>query len=337
MLDLQPGVHLDEVELPLFVEEELECARAAIAERLGRPARGVLHLGPELGRDRRRRPLLDQLLVTALDGAVALAQGQRTPVAVAEHLDLHVARADEGALDVERAVPECRLGFAGCRLEDSLQVVRVGHEAHAAAPAPGGGLQEEREADVAGERACLLEARGPIRAGDERQPRLGRAPLGADLVAHDLDRLGPRANEGEVVVLARGRELGPLGQEPPARVHGLAARGRRGGDQRRDVQVALRGRWRADVDGLVGEVDVERVAVGGRVHRHGLDLELVAGSDEADGHLAPVRDQDAAEHRRPPFAFVTVSPGFRHIPRATRADLDGTLGSGWWERGAPKR
>ena len=216
-----------------------------------------------------------------------------------------MARADEGALDVERAVRERRLGLGGRRLERALQVVRVGHEAHAAAPAPGGGLQEEREADLAGERARLLEARGPVRAGDERQPRLGRAPLGADLVAHDLDRLGPRADEDEVVVLARGRELGPLGQEAPARVHGLAAGRRRGGDERRDVQVALRGGRRADVDGLVGEADVERVAVGGRVDGHGLDPELVAGPDEADGDLAPVRDQDAAEHRRRPFAFVT--------------------------------
>ena len=43
MLDLEPGVHLDEVEVPVGVQEELERARAAVAQRLGRPACSVLH------------------------------------------------------------------------------------------------------------------------------------------------------------------------------------------------------------------------------------------------------------------------------------------------------
>ena len=275
--------------------------------------------------------------MAALDRAVALAERQRAALAVAEHLDLDVARADDRALDVERPVRERRLGLGGRRPERGLEVVRIGDEPHAAASAPGRGLQEEREADLARERARLLEARGPVRAGDERQPRLRGAPLGADLVAHDLDRLRPRPDEGEVVVLARGRELGPLGEEAPARVHGLAAGRRRGGDERRDAQVALGGRRRPDVDRLVGEADVERVAVGGRVDGDRLDPELVAGPDEAHGDLAAVGDQNAAEHRRRPFAFAPIPCGFRHNPRATRAVFDVTLESGWWERGAPKR
>ena len=46
----------------------------------------------------------------------------------------------------------------------------------------------------------------------------------------------------------------------------------------------------------VGEADVEALAVGGRVHGDGLDAELAAGADDADGDLAAVGDQDALEH-----------------------------------------
>ena len=74
------------------------------------------------------------------------------------------------------------------------------------------------------------------------------------------------------------------------------------------------------MDALVGEVDVERVAVGGRVHRHGLDPQLVAGTDQANGDLAPVGDQDAANTGGGRWG-VTVPRGSWHIPRATRADL----------------
>ncbi len=67
-------------------------------------------------------------------------------------------------------------------------------------------------------------------------------------------------------------------------------------DDVRDAEVALRGGRRADAHGVVGELDVERVAVGGRVHGHRLDPELAEGADHADGDLAPIRDEHAVEH-----------------------------------------
>ena len=43
---------------------------------------------------------------------------------------------------------------------------------------------------------------------------------------------------------------------------------------------------------------MEGVAVGGRVDRHRLDVELAAGADDANSDLAPVGDQDSIEHPR---------------------------------------
>ena len=94
-------------------------------------------------------------------------------------------------------------------------------------------------------------------------------------------------------------KLGVLGEEAVARVHRVAARGLGRGDDVRDPQVALRRRGRPDAHRLVGELDVERVAVGGRVDGDRLDAELVQRTDDAHGDLAPVRDEHAFEHARP--------------------------------------
>ena len=69
VLDLQAGVHLEEEELAVLVDE-LDRAGVVVADGLGRLHRGLAHrLLDAVGQARRRR-LLDQLLVTALRRAV---------------------------------------------------------------------------------------------------------------------------------------------------------------------------------------------------------------------------------------------------------------------------
>src|SRR5713226_3712989 len=103
VLDLEPRVHLEEVGAPRGVHEELEGPGVHVADRL-RPRDGgarepLLHGG----RQARRRRLLHELLVTALDRALALVQVEDRAGGVAEDLDLHVARALEVLLDVDVA------------------------------------------------------------------------------------------------------------------------------------------------------------------------------------------------------------------------------------------
>src|SRR5207244_2115153 len=88
MLDLEARVQLDEIEGAARVEEELEGARVRVGERAAGPLRRRLHRLARLGIERRRGRLFDQLLVAALDRALALAEGEDAPVDVAEHLDL---------------------------------------------------------------------------------------------------------------------------------------------------------------------------------------------------------------------------------------------------------
>src|SRR4051812_902634 len=110
MLDLEAGVHLDEVEFIILVEE-LDRAGAAIAHvghRLGDDAAHAVALGRG---DDRGRGFLQHLLVAALERAVALAEMDRLAVAVAEHLKLDVARVAEIFLQIDGVVAERRLGF----------------------------------------------------------------------------------------------------------------------------------------------------------------------------------------------------------------------------------
>ena len=88
-----------------------------------------------------------------------------------------------------------------------------------------------------------------------------------------------------------------LRQEAVAGMDRVGAGDLAGGEQARNVEIALRRRRRADADALVGEAHVHGVGVGGRMHGDGRDAELLAGALDAQRDLAAVGDQDLVEHR----------------------------------------
>ena len=120
MLDLDAGVHLEEIEAAVVGEQEFDRPRADVADRRRGLDGGPADLRAKFGRDRRRRRFLDQLLMTALDGAVALAEMDDCPLLVAEHLDLHMAGAEKRPLDQETAVAEGFLSLGGGRTQRRL-------------------------------------------------------------------------------------------------------------------------------------------------------------------------------------------------------------------------
>ena len=89
-------------------------------------------------------------------------------------------------------------------------------------------------------------------------------------------RIGP--DEDDAGLLQRDGERLALGQEAVARMHGLGAGRLAGLDDLVDEQIGLRGRRRPDVDGLVGHLDVQGVAVGVGIDRHRLDAHLARRS-----------------------------------------------------------
>ena len=295
VLDLQAGVHLDEREPAVAVDQELDGAGVDVVAGPAGAARGLGHRRAGGLVQRRAGPLLDQLLVPALHRAVALAQHQHAALTVGQHLHLDVAGLDDRLLEVHAAVPEGALGLGRRHPVGLLDLVRPGHHAHAAATAAGRRLQQHRVADLAGQLGRLGGTRQALLAArHQRHAGVAHGLLGAALVAHQLDRLGRRAHEHQVVVLAGAHEAGVLGQEPPAGMDGIAAGGLGGRDQVRHPQVAVGRRVRPDAHRAVGQAHPQPVAVGGRVHGHRLRAEVVAGAHQAHRRLPAVRDQDAA-------------------------------------------
>ncbi len=116
MLDLDAGIHLDEEECAVLIEE-FECAGAAITD----PPAGLDATLPDT-RDQRAIDaggggLLDDLLVPALKRAVAVAEPEIVAVLVAQNLDLDMARFFEEFLDVDGGVLESLTGFRARQLE----------------------------------------------------------------------------------------------------------------------------------------------------------------------------------------------------------------------------
>src|SRR5436190_18295009 len=104
MLDLDPRVHLHEVERAVLVEQHLDRAGAHVVDRFRSSDRRVAHPAPQVRRHRRARRLLDELLMPPLYRAVAFTQMDHAAVLVAEDLELDVPRPHEVLLDVHVAV-----------------------------------------------------------------------------------------------------------------------------------------------------------------------------------------------------------------------------------------
>ena len=220
------------------------------------------------------------------------------PVLVGEHLDLHVPRVGQVALQVHGRVAEELLAFAGGALERLLQLVLgLGHPESLAAAAARG-LDGDRVPDrLLDHRARVLD--GGDRLGGswhDRHARLGHELPGARLRAHRLDRRGGRADERDASLLQRSRERCVLRQEAIARMHRLGAGALDHLEQLVDHEVALAGRPRAEQERLVGALDVWRVAIELGVDRDRADPELLAGADDAHRDLAAVGDQYLREH-----------------------------------------
>ena len=297
MLDLDPRVHLHEVELVFGPEEELHGPGVRVADGLGAPDRGLPHGPPDLGIDGRAGRLLDQLLVAALDRALPLAQVVHVAVPVGEDLDLHVARALDEPLQVDRRVVEGGVRLVPGHRERPLQVPGGGDDAHPLPSAARRRLDHQGVADLLGRLPRFLQVvHAPRGARDDRHAGVLHGAPGLRLVAHlpDLLRAGP--DEDEPRPLADLGELGVLCQEAVAGMDGLGAGDLGRGDDPGDVEVALPARRVADAHVLVGEADVEGVAVGLGIDRHRPHAQLAAGADHPERDLAPVGDQDLAEH-----------------------------------------
>ncbi len=244
----------------------------------------------------------------ALQRALALAERPGVAVLVGEHLELDVARALDELLAEDVRVLEARLRLAACAREGLGHLGLGAHDAHPAPAAAAARLEDDRVADALRLTRCVRRVLEHAGARQQRQAEpLGVAARG-DLVAPRAHRLGRRSDERDPALGADARELGVLGEKAVAGMDRVGGRDLRRADDGRHVEVALGGRVRADAHRLVGEAHVQRARVDLGVDGHGLDAELAARAQDAEGDLAPVRDQDLSEHARPARVSAALTP-----------------------------
>ena len=226
--------------------------------------------------------LLEELLVPALNRALALAEMDDGAVMIADDLEFDMARAFDVLLDVDVADAERRFGLALRGLQRLGQFGERADDAHAAAAAARHRLDDHREAEILGDLERLLFAvHRAVAARQDRNAGLLHRPARPRLVAEQADDVRRRPDELDVAGFADLGKVGALREEPVAGMNRVGAGDLGGAQHRRHVQVAVGAARRPDADILVREADVQRVLVGLGVDGDGLDAQFTAGADDA--------------------------------------------------------
>src|SRR5699024_8286564 len=161
-----------------------------------------------LGAQPRSRSLLDELLIAALGGAVAVTDGHDTPPPVTDDLDLDVAGADQVLLDKALGTTEGLSGLPGGRIESGGDLGQFVDDPHAAPATAVGGLDDDRQPRLGGEGLGLIGiGQRTVDARSQGSPDLLRQLAGGDLVAECGDGLGGRADPDQPRVLDGGCEF----------------------------------------------------------------------------------------------------------------------------------
>ena len=233
------GVHLDEVEFAILVEE-FHGADAEIFHLPHRLGAGSTDLLARRRVERGRGAFFPDFLVPPLQRAIALAEMDRAAPAIAEHLDLDVARLLQVFFQIDGGIAERRFGLVGSGRERQHQVVGGLRDLHAASAAARGRLDQHRKTDRLCDRHCVVVGSdGAVGAGHHGDAEPLGGLLGLDLVSHQPDMFGFRSDEMQIVIGENFSKSGVFRQKAVAGMHRIRARDLAGREQRRHVEVAI--------------------------------------------------------------------------------------------------
>ena len=299
MLDLQPGIGLDEAEEGLLaggVDQEFEGAEAAILRGLRHADRRRHDLLTQVDGEARTRRHLDNLLIAPLDRAVALAEGHDSALAVAHDLHLDVACTVDQPFGIECAIAEGGLGLHRATLESLGDLGVLAHGPHAAPAAAGNRLDHDPCTGMLGEeRFYTGKVSRALGAGQQRRPGLGGMGPSLHLIAKQVELLGSRSHEDQPRFGTGTGKDRILGQEAVAGMNRIAARGLCHGDHAPDVEIGCRA-LSFQRPGLVDPPDVQRRGVVLRMDAHGGDAEFGGSLGDAYGDFTAIGDQEFFEH-----------------------------------------
>ena len=190
MLDLQTGVHFQEIKTLVFADDKFDRAGRLIIHRLGQLHGLLAHRLARLVADERAWRFFDHLLVTALDGAFALIQVDDIAVAIADQLDFNVARFLDKFFDEHAVVTKAVARFVAAAGEAFKRFLVVESDAQALAAAACAGLDHDRIANALGNfNRFFRRFNRVIDAGNAVHTRRACQLFRFDLVAHGGNRI----------------------------------------------------------------------------------------------------------------------------------------------------
>ena len=222
VLHLEPGVHLEEENVVSY-GQELNCAKAPIRNMGADPHRRLTGSRPGERRVDGCRGLLDDLLVAALHGTIAVEKVQHRSGPVPDDLDLQVAATGQVPLDQQRAITKGGQRLPARAGQGRQQFFGLGHDPHALAATASDRLYQGWEPDVVGHPGRHQGDVASFYRRQHRDARLEGDLPGPVLAAHQLDHVRLRADEDQSGGLAGPGKRRALGQEPVARVDGVGA------------------------------------------------------------------------------------------------------------------
>ena len=299
MLDLQPRVHLDEVEVARLRSDELDRAGADIVDRARRRDRGVAERMRAMPSSRPGRALPRSpsgggagSSNRARTDAPACRDGRRRPA----------PRCGAGAqifLEQHPVVAEGRRGLARAESSARRKLGWLGDDPHALAAAAGDRLDQHRIADQralpSAKRRFVLARRDSRAHGT---PARSISALAAALAPMARIAAGGGPMKTMPAAVAGFGEIRVLGQEAVAGMDRLRAARARRIDDARDRQIALARRRRPDQDAPrrpCATCSASASAVG--IDRDGARCPGAGGADDPAGDLAAIGDQDLSACR----------------------------------------
>ncbi|MCY1220949.1 hypothetical protein D9M72_329860 [compost metagenome] len=306
VLHLNARVDLDEVELAgVGIHQILDRAGADIARRTGDHQRIVGKLLALRIREVGRRRALDDLLVAALDRAVALEEMHDIAVGIAEDLAFDVAGAFDELFEIDLVLAEGGLGLALGFGHLADQVFRVANGAHAASATAPGGLEHDRIADLGGEAMdFLFVLRQRIGGRHDRHADGDGEIARGNLVAELAHRRRARTDEDDAGGIAGIDEFGAFRKQAVTRMDGIGAGEPGDADHLVDRQVALdrtevagKVRTAADLITFVRLEAVQSQFIFFRPYRDRIQTEFVCSAENADGNFRTVGNKDLRDRQ----------------------------------------
>src|SRR5258706_8904103 len=147
MLHLDTSIHFQEIKFAIWPKQKLGCTGIDVRNGAYQVDRRCRHALPQFLIQHRRRRFLYQLLMAALNAALALAEMHNITVCISDELHLDVTSGMNSLFQVHAIIAKSAFSLAACCTQSRRQALRVAHKANTLTTPTSCGLQQQRIAN----------------------------------------------------------------------------------------------------------------------------------------------------------------------------------------------